>query len=280
LSRSYPLLWVDATVSRNDMGATADFEGNFEIHRYAGLVSLDSEIASIKPAVVCFEFDFPTKVGLKLLQRTKQAHPRIPLLMLTVQHSESLAVWAFRSKVWDYLVKPVARAEIERCIVGLHEMLQMQALQKETRSIASIKALIPEENRANGIRGHAALQLAYAIEFVEKNFREKISSGDVAQQCSLTPFQFSRMFKETYGLTFQEYILRYRIREACRLLKNPTAEIAEVASLTGFNDPSYFGKIFRRYMSCSPSQYQTANDAPLDSGLLEDLLGHSAQTER
>jgi YesN/AraC family two-component response regulator len=273
LALSYPLLWVDATVSRHDTTATNDFEGSFEIHRYAGLTSLDSEIESIKPAVICFEFDFPTKVGLKLLQRTKQTHARIPLLMLTVQHSESLAVWAFRSKVWDYLVKPIARPEIDRCIVGLHEMLQMQALQKETRAVASVKALIPEENRANGIRGNASLQLAYAIEHVEKSFREKVSSGEVASQCGLTPFQFSRMFKETYGLTFQEYVLRYRIREACRLLKNPTAEIADIASLTGFNDPSYFGKIFRRYMSCSPSQYQAANDTPLDAGLLEDLTG-------
>jgi len=279
LSRSYPLLWVDATVSRNDSDATDDFEDSFEIHRYNGLTSLDSEIDEVKPSVLCFEFDFPTKVGLKLLQRTKQTHPRIPILMLTVQHSESLAVWAFRSKVWDYLVKPVARHEIERCIVGLHEMLQVQALQKETRTLTAIKALIPEENRANGIRGNATLQLAFAIEFVEKNYREKISSSEVAQQCSLTSFQFSRLFKETYGVTFQEYVLRYRIREACRLLKNPTAEIAEVASLTGFNDPSYFGKIFRRYLSCSPSQYQSANDAPLDTGLLEDLMGHSVQTE-
>ena len=275
MSSSYRLLWVDATVSRHDTTATADFEDSFEIHRYAGLTSLDAEIETIRPNVVCFEFDFPTKVGLKLLQRTKQTHTRIPLLMLTVQHSESLAVWAFRSKVWDYLVKPVARPEIERCIVGLHEMLQMQALQKETRTVASIKALIPEENRANGIRGNVSLQLAFAIEHVEKNFRDKVSSGEVAAQCGLTPFQFSRMFKETYGLTFQEYVLRYRIREACRLLKNPTAEIADIASLTGFNDPSYFGKIFRRYMSCSPSQYQTANDTTFDAGLLEDLLGHS-----
>ena len=273
------MLWVDATVSRRDDGAMEVFENSFEIHRYNGLASLDSEIDRLRPVLICVDFDFPTKVGLKLLQRTKQTHPRIPMLMMTVQHSESLAVWAFRSKVWDYLVKPVASAEMDRCIVGLHEMLQMQALQKETRALASVKALIPEENRANGMRGNAALQLAFAIEFVEKQFREKISSSEVAALCNMTPFQFSRVFKETYGLTFLEYVQRYRIREACRLLKNPTAEISDVAILSGFNDPSYFGRIFRRYMSCSPSQYQSANDSSIDTSLLDDLSSYSAHSD-
>ena len=279
MPRNYSLLWVDATVSRNGSDATQGFEDCFEVHHYAGLTSLAGEIERVQPAVICFEFDFPTKVGLKLLQRTKQSYVRTPVLMMTVQHSESLAVWAFRSKVWDYLVSPVARSDIERCIVGLHEMLQMQVLQKETRSLAAIRALIPEENRANGLRGSAALQLAYALEFVERNYRDKISSCEVAEKCNLTPFQFSRVFKETYGLTFQEYVMRYRIREACRLLKNPIAEIAEIASLTGFNDPSYFGKIFRRYLACSPSKYQESSHSPLDSDLLENLPHHSAHVE-
>ena len=82
------------------------------------------------------------------------------------------------------------------------------------------------------------------------------------------PFQFSRLFKETYGLTFQDYVLRFRIREACRLLRNPAAEIAETAFLVGFNDPSYFGKIFRRYMDCSPSQYHSTNQSMVDADLL------------
>jgi YesN/AraC family two-component response regulator len=260
------------------VAATDYFERSFDIHRYDSLSSLESAIARINPSIICFEFDFPTKTGLKLMQRTKQAHARLPILMLTVQHSESLAVWAFRSKVWDYLVKPISRNEVERCIIGLLEMLQAQALQTETRELMSIKALIPEENRANGSRGSDALQLALAVELVEKGFRDKISSSEVAAQCGLTPFKFSRMFRETYGLTFQEYVLRFRIREACRLLKNPVSEISEVALLTGFNDPSYFGKVFRRYLSCSPSEYQSANDASGDVGLLEELTGGLMQS--
>ena len=280
MSQRHPLLWVDATVSIQETSTAERFESDFRIERFRETMSLDKAIEQEDPAVICFDFDFPDKQTLKLLQRTKQAHPKIPLLMLTVQHSEALAVWAFRSRVWDYLVKPIANLEMERCVLGLREMLEMHALQKERRAPAYVKALLPAENRANGVRGNSSAKLATAIEWVERGFREKISSSEVAARCGLTPFQFSRLFKEVYSLTFQEYVLRYRIREACRLLKNPKAEITEVAHVTGFNDPSYFGKAFRRFMTCSPSKYQAANHAAIDPDLLDGLLAQPMAPER
>jgi YesN/AraC family two-component response regulator len=279
LTQRYPLLWVDMQVSTRETEMATAFEELFDVRHYAGVTSLDSEIVRVRPAVVCFDFDFPTKPGLQMLQRTKTGHARIPLLMLTVQHSEALAVWAFRSRVWDYLVKPVAKRELERCFVGLREMLELQTVQRQGRVPAMVKSLIPDENRLSGPRGSSPLVLAPAIEYVERSYREKISSGEAAKLCSLTTFQLSRLFKETYGLTFQEFVLRFRIREACRLLRNPAAEIAEVAHLAGFNDPSYFGKIFRRYMHCSPSQFYTANQGMMDSDLLSDLALESLPPE-
>lgn len=246
-------------VSRPETEVTDAFESLFDVHRYSATSSINAEIARIKPRVVCFDFDFPTKPGLKALQETKYNWTRIPILMLTVQHSEALAVWAFRSKVWDYLVKPIARTELQHCLVSLREMLELQHLQPQNRVPATIRSTIPEENRIRGPRGSSPLQLAPAIEYVEKSFREKISSAEAAHRCNQSGFQFSRLFKETYGLTFQDYVMRFRIREACRLLKNPAAEIADIAFLVGFNDPSYFSKMFRRYMNCSPSEYHAVN---------------------
>lgn len=217
-------------------------------------------------------FDFPTKQGLKTLQEIKQTHTTLPVVMLTVQHSEALAVWAFRSRVWDYLVKPIATRELDRCLCCLSEMLSMRALQTAPRRAAIPASLIPEENRIAGPRGRMPQTLAPAISYVEQNYRRKLSSAKAASLCHLTPFQFSRVFKETYGLTFREYVLRFRVREACRLLKHPHAQVAEVAYLVGFNDPSYFGKIFRRYTQFSPSRFSDANESTLDPEQLLNVL--------
>lgn len=277
MAERYRLLWVDFKISTEDSDVVDAFSGTFDIHEFTAISSLDREIERVDPAIICFDFDFPTKPALKTLQETKKSHASIPVLMLTVQHSEALAVWAFRSRVWDYLVKPIAGREIDRCLEGLTEMLGMRAAQTQKRAAANAASLIPEDSRWRGTRGNSATVLAPAIDYVEHNFREKLSSAEAARLCNLTTFQLSRVFKETYGLTFQDYILRFRIREACRLLKNPAAEVGDVASLAGFNDPSYFGKVFKRYMHCSPSQFHSAGDDALDEDLLSGDLTDSAE---
>ena len=76
-------------------------------------------IQACPPYFLCFEFDFPNASDLAVLQQTKRQHPELPLLMITESHSESLAVWAFRSGVWDYLVKPLTADELNRRIETL-----------------------------------------------------------------------------------------------------------------------------------------------------------------
>jgi YesN/AraC family two-component response regulator len=263
-------------LSRQEVEIAVNFERLFSVHAYSAMGSLDAAIERVRPSVICFDFDFPSKPGLRTLLQTKQNHAGIPILMLTVQHSEALAVWAFRSRVWDYLVKPVSTHDLDRCFSGLSNMLELQSAQQEGRAPAFVKSLIPEENRMSGPRSNAPLTLAPAIEYVERCFREKISSSEAAELCGLTTFRLSRLFKETYGLTFQDYVIRFRVREACRLLKNPAAEVADVAHLTGFNDPSYFGKIFRRYMHCCPSEFHAMDQLVTDPGLL--TLGAMGET--
>jgi DNA-binding NtrC family response regulator len=101
-------LWLDMTVSVKDSSASLAFDQAFDVHRLSPLSSIRAEVERVRPAVAFFDFDFPTRQGLNLLKETKRSSPSLPLIMLTVQHSEALAVWAFRSRVWDYFVKPLS----------------------------------------------------------------------------------------------------------------------------------------------------------------------------
>src|SRR5210317_1801944 len=102
------ILWVDLAVSVRQPELPEEFRTSFEIVRPSAGSSLESEIKRLEPKLMLFDFDFPERPGLKLLERTKLKFPSIPIIMMTVQHSESLAVWAFRARVWDYLVKPAS----------------------------------------------------------------------------------------------------------------------------------------------------------------------------
>jgi AraC-like DNA-binding protein len=99
-----------------------------------------------------------------------------------------------------------------------------------------------------------------AIYFVKQKFREKIRSEEVAAACEMSAFRFSRAFHETFGLTFRDYVLRYRILEACRLLRHPDGNVTKVAYSVGFNDASYFSRAFRRFIGTSPSAYNLEFD--------------------
>src|SRR5215203_4043886 len=156
----HPALWLDMTVSVHDAGTLSHFDHAFQIHRRSPLASIQSDIDRLRPAVAFFDFDFPTKPGLQLLRETKRDYPSLPLIMLTVQHSEALAVWAFRSRVWDYVVKPLTRTDVERCVGSLHEMLALRAGDTAPRSAAIPGAAIPEEHRLNGAHGEDPTTLA------------------------------------------------------------------------------------------------------------------------
>ena len=100
---------------------------------------------------------------------------------------------------------------------------------------------------------HAGVQRA--MEYVAKHYAEKFPARDIAEHCGLSRFQFSRSFHTAFGMTFREYLLRYRILAACQRLQEANAPVTEIAFATGFHDGSYFARMFRRYTGMLPSQY-------------------------
>lgn len=221
-----------------------------------------------RPDALCFDYDYPDRASLELLQNTKQAHPSIPILMLTVQHSEELAVWAFRARVWDYFVKPVPYQDVARCARSLSQIGD-----EPPRLGVRTTPPLPAENdivRANN--SHS--ELTPALEYVKSHLSEKITLKQVSSLCGMSPYKFSRVFHRALGETFQNFLLRFRISRGCEMLKNPHTRISDVAHLTGFQDASYFAKVFRRFHGVTPTDWQQAqrNEAPSpDTPPLEQL---------
>lgn len=95
-----------------------------------------------------------------------------------------------------------------------------------------------------------------AIEYINANFARNISLGDVAQHVGYSPAYFSRIFKEEMDLTFKEHLNNIRIEKSKALLLGSPISVAEICHLVGFNDQSYFCKIFRSITGVSPDKYR------------------------
>jgi AraC-like DNA-binding protein/CheY-like chemotaxis protein len=246
------LLWVDLTISLRHAELPDVFTGPCDIRICPKPNALFDEIEKGGINGVCFDMDYPDRRGLELLRKTKSSFPSLPVLFVTLQHSESLAVWAFRSRVLDYLVKPVSRRDFQRSLQALRRMADVGATQRGRKPLDFSTAIPPEVPHKSCVDD---VELLSAIYFVKQNYRDKIRSEEVAAGCGMSTFRFSRAFHETFGLTFQDYLLRYRILEACRLLRHPDANITKIAYSVGFNDASYFSRAFRRFIGTSPSAY-------------------------
>jgi len=246
------LIWFDMTITTRHAEIDQRFQDHFDI-RYCSNPSRPEEEFDLEPGTAfCFEFDYPDRPGMSLLCKTKERYPHIPILMITTQHTERLAVWAYRNRVLDYLVTPVPRKDFLRC-KGLLQAIQTAEDRQNSRAIIDFCSLIPVEvpsAQRTGVK-----RLAAAVHCVNRNFRDKISSANVAEICGMSSSHFSRSFSDAFSLTFQEFVLRYRIYEACKELQHPSAMVANVAASVGFNDASYFSRVFRRFVGLTPSEF-------------------------
>ena len=107
-----------------------------------------------------------------------------------------------------------------------------------------------------------AVALAPAISYVAANYSEKLRLSTAAKLCDLSRFQFSRNFKKAQGLTFRDFVVQTRIQRAAELMRRPALTVTEAAFMAGFNDLSYFSRVFRKQLGVSPSQYRRREPEP------------------
>jgi AraC-like DNA-binding protein/ligand-binding sensor protein len=105
-----------------------------------------------------------------------------------------------------------------------------------------------------GIRHAAALKKAER--FIMENFTRKISLKEIASASGLSAPYFSTIFKEEMGENLSGYLNRLRVEKACRMLTETETSLSEIAGSCGFEDQSWFSKIFKSYTGISPGKYR------------------------
>ncbi|CAM3980230.1 AraC family transcriptional regulator [Paenibacillus alkaliterrae] len=99
-------------------------------------------------------------------------------------------------------------------------------------------------------------RLKTAIVYMQQNYYRPIRISEIADQIPMSEGQFCRFFKAMTRQTPIEYLNAYRIRQATELLLQPERKISAVALDVGFDHISYFVKVFRKSMKCTPSQFR------------------------
>lgn len=94
------------------------------------------------------------------------------------------------------------------------------------------------------------------LKYIENHYMDKITIADIAEEVGLSQSHFMKYFKNTMGSTFIDYLNEYRLTMASRLLVSSDSAILDIASEVGFENLSYFNRIFKKRFEMTPREYR------------------------
>jgi YesN/AraC family two-component response regulator len=272
--------WIDCTDGCAAHALVQSIPKHWEILKTDAASALQA-IGERPPHAIVFDYNVTSKDNLHLLLTVKREHPAIPILMVTEEHSEGLAVWAFRARVWNYFAKPVSVFEFNRNLAQLAKFSANQG--SERRTVERPGNMFPIQPA--DIAGPQAL-IERVAEVVQRDFASGLRVDDLARSLNLNRFQFNRLFQRRFGTSFRTYVTRLRIESARRLIREAgaAASLTDISLTVGIQDASYFARMFRQVVGESPSAYkrrmsmceQSADPSEIESSSNDESFG-SAQ---
>ena len=122
--------------------------------------------------------------------------------------------------------------------------------------IQSCGKLSKEINSANNV-GNI---IEKAQKYIQDCYYEDISLNDVAEQCDVSIYYMSRLFKEKLGENYSTYLTRIRMEEAIKMIKKCDDPIKTIADKCGFNSVGYFCKVFKQYTGITVGEYREGRE--------------------
>lgn len=95
-----------------------------------------------------------------------------------------------------------------------------------------------------------------AKKYVDSNFASPLYLEDVAKHLGISKYHLSRLFHDTTGFSFQEYLSIVRLQEAKKILADEKCRISEIAQKCGFDNGNYFSKVFRKKFGITPGEFR------------------------
>ena len=92
--------------------------------------------------------------------------------------------------------------------------------------------------------------------YIQANYSRDISLDDVSREVNISPYYFSKIFKEDVGEGFVEYLTKIRMDKAKELLTTTEYSMKEICSMVGYADPNYFSRTFKKNVGVTPTEYK------------------------
>ena len=140
----------------------------------------------------------------------------------------------------------------------------ISGLSKILRSLEILNAIhhsgdLVQLNRLTPIRDYSEAEgnrMRYVMQFILTQSQKNISLNDVSEVANMSKEAFCRFFKERNGKTFTEFLNELRINKACHLLQETDLSISQAAYQAGFQNLSYFNRVFKKFRGETPKEFR------------------------
>lgn len=242
----YTVLVVDdeSLIAKNVKRSIERENPNFEVIGIcnSGLEALDF-IKDNPPQIVFTDIRMPEMDGLELVKNIATDYPYITCVIVSGYNDFEYAKSAMENNVRHYILKPVNRDELSKCLSSL-----------ETSIMSKHPGLEIVKEKDSTYTSEEIVDLIKA--YIQENYKSVVDFGNMAKNMGFSQPYLTKIFTKYTEKNPSTYLKEYRISVAKQLLSDKSNSLAVISEQTGFADQFHFSKCFKSVTGVSPSEYR------------------------
>jgi AraC-like DNA-binding protein len=164
-------------------------------------------------------------------------------------YSEGVITFSGKERIWIETVLSDMLEEYTAKNTDMRSVLESYMILLITKILRKTRLVLKNSDTRQDIFSDLA-------NYISDNLDKKLTLGELARKCFYNPSYFSRVFKERFNMTFQDYVNRERASVAAQLLSETPATVEEISEMCGYGDKSSLNRAFLRFFGCTPTEYR------------------------
>lgn len=209
------------------------------------------------PDLIVSDVMMPVMDGMEMVRHIKE-DPSLchtPIILLTAKSAPEDCITGLEQGIDDYVTKPFSASYLKAKIQNLllkrkqwQELVRTELMKREQADFQPSELHLTSYDRDFMER---------LMAFIETNMSNTdLKVEQIADSMNLSRAAFYNKLKTIAGLSPIDFLRDIRIKRACQLIESGSYTIQQVAFMTGFKDPKFFSRTFRKIMDCSPTEYR------------------------
>lgn len=205
--------------------------------------------AAMKPDMIFINCGMGGMDGFEAVKRIRRFDKEVVIVMTSANEKNMTRRKLDELDINVFLLKPVRPTKIE-------ELVSKYVKKQQNTDPVAIISPRKKKNLRFYPNHIMTKEITRALIYIDNHFSEDISLGALAEQVSLSSYYFSRLFKKEVGMTFSDCIEHKRLNSAKHMLAESDKSILEISISVGYQQHSYFCKVFKKFTGQTPREYR------------------------